>query len=307
MKKNVIVFGSYATDMVSRAPHLPVPGETVKGSSFQMSMGGKGMNQGIAAHKAGANVSMVTKVGQDLFGEQAVKHMRALGMDDSHVFISQEQPTATALITVDENTGQNAILVVLGASGTFTPEDIAALRPLMRSAGFLLVQLETNLDAVERVVDMAYHSGLTVILNPAPIQPVSDALYEKINLITPNEIEAQTLTGISVTGESGALTAAEFFFEKGVPQVVITLGKKGAFAATPQAHRLIPAKTVAAVDTTGAGDAFNGALTAALAEGADLFRACEFANAAAALSVTRPGAGLSMPTRAEIETLLAQT
>lgn len=302
---HVLVFGSFVVDLMSRAPHLPVPGETVKGSMFKLGPGGKGFNQGVAAHKSGADMTMVTKIGRDSFGQVALDLMKELNMNTDGIFYSDRE-TGCALIMVDENTSQNAILVVSGACGTVSPADVESIDAMLENASILLTQLEINMEATEAVIARAHKRGVMTILNTAPVQPVSDETYRCVDLITPNEVEAETLTGIHVETEDDACRAAKFFFDKGVKQVIITLGSRGVFVATGSEHRIIPAFRVNAVDTTGAGDAFNGGLATALAEGQDLFSACRFANAVAALSVTKIGTALSMPTREEVDAFLAE-
>ena len=302
---HVLVFGSFVVDLMSRAPHLPVPGETVKGSMFKLGPGGKGFNQGVAAKKSGADMTMVTKIGRDTFGKVALDVMHDLHIDTRGIFYSEDRETGCALIMVDENTSQNAILVVSGACGTFTNDDIAAIEPMIANASILLTQLEVNMDATEAVVAMAHRYGVKTILNTAPVQPVSDEMLQCVSMITPNEVEAEILTGIPIDSETNALRAADYFFKKGVGKVIITLGGRGVFVAAGSEHAIIPAFSVDVLDTTGAGDAFNGGLATALSEGKDIFKACRFANAVAALSVTRIGTALSMPTRKEIDEFLA--
>lgn len=306
MAKRVMVFGSFIVDLMGRAPHLPAPGETVKGSFFKMGAGGKGFNQGVAAHKAGAEVLMVTKVGRDSFADVATEMMAQLKMDPSGLLYSDTEQTGTAIIMVDEGTAQNQIVVVPGACGCVNDADIAAVRGLLDDCGYLVTQLETNVDAAVKMMELAHESGVKIILNPAPAHPLDDALLAKVDYITPNEIEAEILTGIPVTNEENAALAAGWFFARGVKQVLITLGSRGVFAATPEKQMLLPAFRVQAVDTTGAGDAFNGSFAAALAQGSDLWDAVRFANAAASIAVQRIGAAQSSPVRSEIEALLAQ-
>lgn len=300
----VTVFGSFVVDLMGRTPHLPVPGETVKGSMFRMGPGGKGFNQGVAAHKAGADVTMVTKIGRDTFGDVALNTMKELNMSQDRLFYSEDTETGCALIIVDENTSQNEIAVILGACNTITDEEVDSLGDLLDESEYLLTQLETNVSAVERIVSLATRKGVKVILNTAPVQPIGDDLLNKVYLITPNEVEAEILTGIPVNSQEDADRAADWFFQKGVENVVITLGSRGVYVATKQRRELISAYQVDAIDTTGAGDAFNGGLVAALAEGKDLWEAAEFANALAALSVQRMGTTMSMPTRTEIDNFL---
>lgn len=301
MSKKITVFGSFVVDLMARTPHLPVPGETVKGNMFKMGPGGKGFNQGVAAHKAGAQVTMVTKLGKDTFGGVALDAMNELNMDTSKVFITEETETGIALITVDEITSQNEIVVVSGACNTISDEEVESITDIIKESEYLLTQLETNLSAIEKVIDIAYKNGVKVILNTAPVQPISDDILEKVYLITPNEVEAEILSGICVDSEENAKKAAEWFFAKGVKNVLITLGGRGVFIATDEKQGMLPAYKVNAIDTTGAGDAFNGGLVAALAEGKDLWGAAKFANALAAVAVQRLGTTPAMPTRAEID------
>ncbi len=301
MSKKITVFGSFVVDLMARTPHLPIPGETVKGSMFKMGPGGKGFNQGVAAHKAGAQVLMITKLGKDTFAGVALDAMKDLNMDTNNVFITDQTETGIALITVDEITSQNEIVVVSGACNTISDEEIESIADIIKESAYLLTQLETNLSAIEKVIDIAYENGVKVILNTAPVQPISDDILKKVDLITPNEVEAEILTGICIDSEENAKKAAEWFFAKGVKNVLITLGGRGVFIATKEKQGMIPAYKVNAIDTTGAGDAFNGGLAAALAEGIDLWEAAKFANALAAVAVQRLGTTPAMPTREEID------
>lgn len=301
MGKKITVFGSFVVDLMGRCPHLPVPGETVKGSLFKMGPGGKGFNQAVAAHKAGADVTMVTKVGKDPFADLAIETMTRLGMDTKRVFCSEQAETGTALIMVDENTSQNEIAVILGACDTISDEEVESVSDLLDQSDYLLIQLETNVSSVRKAVEMAYGKGVKIILNTAPVQPVSDDILSRVELITPNEVEASILSGIPVTEEKSAGRAADYFLNKGVKNVLITMGSKGVYIATEKSRGLLPAYQVDAVDTTGAGDAFNGGLAAALAEGKDLWEAAKFANALAAISVQRIGTTPAMPERSEID------
>ena len=302
----VTVFGSFVVDLMGRTPHLPVPGETVKGSFFKKGAGGKGFNQGVAAHKAGADVTMVTKLGRDSFADIALDAMKEINMNADRILYSDEVETGVALIMVDENSSQNEIVVILGACNTITDEEVDSLEDVLSESEYLLTQLETNISAVERVVDLAVKKDVKVILNTAPVQPVSDELLKKVYLITPNEVEAEILTGVKVDSKEAADKAADWFFAKGVENVIITLGERGVYVATSERREIIPAFKVDAVDTTGAGDAYNGGLVAALAEGKDLFEACHFANGLAALSVQKIGTTPAMPTREEIDTFLEE-
>jgi ribokinase len=286
---------------MARTPHLPVPGETVKGSLFKMGPGGKGFNQGVAAHKAGAEVAMITKLGRDAFAGVALDAMKALNMDTSNLLYTDETETGSALIIVDEVTSQNEIVVVLGACNTITDEEVESMTEIIKGSEYLLTQLETNTSAVDKVIDIAHKNNVKVILNTAPVQPISDEILSKVDLITPNEVEAEILTGICIDSEENAKKAADWFFAKGVKNVMITLGGRGVFIAANNKQEIIPAYKVNAIDTTGAGDAFNGGLVAALAEGKDLWEAAKFANALAAVAVQRLGTTPAMPTRKEIQ------
>lgn len=304
MKQKVTVFGSFVVDLMARAPHLPAPAETVKGSYFQQGAGGKGFNQGIAAHKAGGNVVMITKLGTDSLGKVATDVMDEVGLSKEHLFYNEEVATGTALIMVDETTSQNQIVIVPGACSTITDADIAKVANEIKSSAYLLVQLEVNQDANEKVVRMAKEAGVRVIINTAPYQPMTDEFLKGAYLVTPNEVEAEEATGIAVNDLESAGKAAKVFFEKGVENVLITLGSRGVYVATKERAEIIPCFKVQAVDTTGAGDAFNGGFLTALSEGKDLWEAARFAQALAALSVQCLGTTASMPTREEIEAFL---
>lgn len=306
MKQKVTVFGSFVVDLMGRTPHLPVPGETVKGSFFKQGAGGKGFNQGVAAHKAGGNVVMVTKLGRDSMAEVALRAMDEIGLSKEHLFYNEEVATGIALILVDENTSQNEIVIVPGACSTITEEDIAKVESEICSSAYVLLQLEVNQDANEKVAAIAKANGVRVIINTAPYQPITDEFLKGTYLVTPNEVEAEELTGVPVTDLESADRAAKVFFEKGVENVLITLGSRGVYVNADGRSEILPAFHVKTIDTTGAGDAFNGGLLTALSEGKNLWEAARFANALAALSVQRLGTTPSMPTRAEIDAFLAE-
>lgn len=306
MKEKITVFGSFVVDLMGRTPHLPVPGETVKGSFFKQGAGGKGFNQGIAAHKAGGDVAMITKLGRDSLANVALDAMDDVGMPKDYLFFNDEVATGIALILVDENTSQNEIVIVPGACSTITDDDIAKVKDRIKESGYVLLQLEVNQDANEKVAKFAKENGVKVIINTAPYQPISDEFLNGAYLVTPNEVEAEELTGIPVTDLESADRAAKVFFDKGVQNVLITLGGRGVYINTEGKSVIVPAYKVNAIDTTGAGDAFNGGLLAALAEGKSLPEAAKFANALAAISVQRIGTTPSMPTREEIDAFLAE-
>lgn len=301
MKKKVVVFGSFVVDLTGRTPRLPVSGETVMGSSFVMGPGGKGSNQAVAAHRAGADMILVTKVGKDVFGTVATDFYKKEGMDTSYVFEDEVKETGCALIIVDENTAQNEIVVISGACGNITPEDVDKSRALIESADILLLQMEINFDALYKVIEIAHEAGVKIVLNPAPAAELPDEILQKIDIVTPNETEAQVLTGVKIENAEDAKKAAEVFMNKGVKEVVITLGSLGAFAMNQEKSELVERLSVDAIDTTGAGDAFNGGFVMALAEGKDLFTALRYGNVTGALSVTKLGTAPSMPSREEID------
>ena len=232
MGKKTVVFGSFVVDLMGRTPHLPAAGETVKGTVFKMGPGGKGFNQGVAAHKAGADVTMVTKLGRDTFSDIALNTMKELGMKQDRILYSDDTETGCALIMVDENTSQNEIVVILGSCNTISDAEVDSLEDLLDGCEYMLTQLETNVSSVERIVDIACKKGVKVILNTAPVQPISNELLSKVDLITPNEVEAEILTGVKVDSEEAADKAAEWFFGKGVKRVLITLGGRGVYINT---------------------------------------------------------------------------
>lgn len=306
MAQKVTVFGSFVVDLMARAPRLPVPGETVLGSFFKQGAGGKGFNQGIAAHKSGGDVTMITKLGRDSLAAVATDAMDSVGLSKDHLFYSETEPTGVALISVDENTSQNEIIIVPGACATISDEDIASVAERIKESAYLLLQLEVNQDANEKVAAMAKAAGVKVIVNTAPYSPVTDEFLSGCYLVTPNEVEAEELTGICVSNLESADKAAKVFKDKGVQNVVITLGSRGVYVNEDGKSEIVPAYKVNAIDTTGAGDAFNGGLLTALSEGKTIGEAARFANALAAISVQRIGTTPSMPTRAEIDKFLEE-
>jgi ribokinase len=300
----VVVFGSFVTDLTSRSDGLPVPGQTILGNSFKIGPGGKGSNQAVAAHRCGADVHMVTKVGDDVFGTMVKDFYKKEGMDMSFFFIDPQKATGAALIMVDEKTGQNMIVVTGGACQNITKDEVEKCRSLVESASILLLQLEINFDALFEVIKTAHDAGVTIVLNPAPANNIPDEIMAMIDIVTPNETEAKAFTGIDVKTKDDAKKAAEVFFKLGVKQVVITMGSLGAYANNGQKDEFLPCLPVNAVDTTGAGDAFNGAFVTALAEGKDLFEALRFGIAGGSLSTTKLGTAPAMPARSEIDAAL---
>lgn len=306
MSKPIVVFGSFVVDLTSRSQGLPVPGQTILGASFKMGPGGKGSNQAVAAHRAGANVTLVTKVGKDVFGKVALDFYRSEGMNTDYILQDEQRETGVALIMVDEISAQNEIVVVSGACGNITDADVERCRPLIEGASILLLQHEINFDAQYRVIDIAHRAGVRIVLNPAPATAIPDDVLRRIDTVTPNETEAQVLTGVEVKTLEDARRAAQVFLDKGVKNVVITMGALGAFATDGVRSELLPRLNVNAIDTTGAGDAFNGGFVMALSEGRDLFEALRYGNATGALSVTRLGTAPAMPSRSEIDAMVRE-
>lgn len=301
----IVVLGSSNTDMVVQLDHLPAPGETVLGGEFAILAGGKGANQAVAAARAGAEVAFLGKVGEDAFGRQALEQLSADGIDISGVDRTSAASSGVALICVSRE-GENSIAVAPGANAQITVEDVRHHAKRIQKADLFLVQLETPLEAVAEAVNLAAAKGVRIILNPAPARSLPDDLLSKLDIITPNEGEAEVLTGITVSDDESAEKAARALLARGVRNVVITLGPRGVFAATKEFTGIIPGFRVEPVDTTAAGDTFTGALAAALDQGLALPKALRFANAAAALSVTRSGAQVSIPKRPEVEEYLRE-
>jgi ribokinase len=299
----IVVVGSSNTDMIAKIERIPKPGETVIGGKFSTAAGGKGANQAVAAARAGGNVTFIARVGEDMFGEQAVQGFVEDGIDVSHVLKDTEAPSGVALIFVDEK-GENSIAVASGANANLAPADVEAASDAVTSADVLVMQLEVPLETVEAAAAIASANDVRVILNPAPAQPLSDELLRHVSVLTPNEGEAELLTGVKVESEKDAEAAAKALLAKGIKNVLVTLGAKGVLAADADGTQLVPGFEVKAVDTTAAGDVFNGALAVAIAEGKPLKQAVAFANAAGALSVTKLGAQPSAPSREQIDEFL---
>jgi len=302
--KRVLVIGSSNTDMVIRVPRIPRPGETILGGTFTMAAGGKGANQAVAAARAGGRVTFVARVGDDVFGERALANFETDGLDARFIVRTAGSASGVALINVDEH-GENSISVASGANTLLSIEDVDRADDAFAAADIVLLQLESPLETVEAAARKAGERGVPVVLNPAPARPLEDGLLRRVAVLTPNEHEAEILTGVAVRDERGAREAAARLRARGPATVVITLGERGVFAAAREFEGPLSAFKVDPVDTTAAGDIFNGALAVALAEKLALAAALRFAQAAAAISVTRPGAQPSAPMRAEIEAFLA--
>ena len=305
MSKPVLVMGSFVADAAFRAARLPAWGETLMGSAFALGPGGKGSNQAVAAARAGAKVKFLSKLGDDAFGQLARATWKADGIDASLVG-SCDTPTGAAAILIDEVRGENAIIVVPGACFTLTPAEVDAAADAIVSASLFLTQLELPLDAVERGLRIAREAGVPTILNPAPAQPLPDALLELSDYLIPNESEAALLTGLPVESNEQAERAALSLLSRGARNVIVTLGAQGALICSGlAATELVPAFAAGpVVETTGAGDAFCGGFAAALSEGVPVRDAVRFGCATAGISVTRAGTAPSMPRRKEIDTLI---
>ncbi len=298
-RRRVVVVGSANTDMVVGSDRLPAAGETVLGGTFLMAAGGKGANQAVAAARLGAEVSLVARLGSDIFGDQSLAGFERERIDTRFVVRDPNAPSGVALILVDAG-GENLISVAPGANARLSVADVESARAVIEGAAIVLLQLEVPLDAVGRTAEIAADAGVPVILDPAPAQELDAGLLATVSILTPNESEAERLTGIPVGDRSSAHRAATELRARGVESVVLTLGARGCYLLSATHEELVPAPTVEAVDTTAAGDTFNGALAWQLANGVSLRTAAEVASRAAALSVTRRGAQPSMPTADEI-------
>ena len=295
----ILVIGSTNTDMVIKTEKIPSPGETILGGKFLLNPGGKGANQAVAASRLNGKVTFVTKRGNDLFGNQSIGLLMREGIDTQYVLKDNNLPSGVALITVDAH-GENTIVVAPGSNGNLQPEEIPAELFDTGKFSILLLQLEIPIESVAYSARLASQAGIKVILNPAPAAILPGELFRNCWLFTPNEIEAEMLTGIKVQDNESADKAARLLQEKGVRNVIITLGSAGAYIKSEEFTGMIPGIKVEAVDTTAAGDVFNGALAVAIAEGEPIDKAVMFANKAASVSVTRLGAQASAPHRNEI-------
>ncbi len=304
MAKPIVILGVFVADTAYRAPRAPRMGETILGSSFKLGPGGKGSNQAVAAGKVGADVAFITRLGRDPFADMALATWKEAGVKPA-VIETPESYTGAAYIFVEETTGNNAIIVCPGAATLISPADIDAHAELIRKAGVFVTQLEQPIDAALRALQIAKAAGVATILNPAPAAELPAEIYPLCDYVTPNETEAEELTGVKVDSVEGARKAAEALIAKGAKAAVITLGEKGALLHADGVSELVPAFSAGpVVETTGAGDAFNGGFAAALARGDTPLDAVRFACAVAGISVTRAGTAPSMPTLPEVEALL---
>jgi ribokinase len=303
VKPKIVVVGSSNTDLVVKLPRLPRPGETIIGGTFSTAAGGKGANQAIAAARAGGDVTFITKVGNDHFGQQAIN---AFEKDELNIdFVGYERGVSSgiALIFVDDH-GENSIGVASGANNELHPADIERASEAIVAADILLVQLEIPMATVEAAIQLAARARVRVVLNPAPAQPLKPELCKLVSVLTPNENEAEVLTGVRVVDDETIAKTASILMARGIGAAVMTLGARGAYVAEGGKGEFIPTFNVTPIDSTAAGDVFNGALAVCLGEKQNLRDSVRFANAAAALSVTRLGAQPSAPNRKEILDLL---
>ena len=305
MDKNIVVIGSSNTDMIIKMSRIPKPGETVLGGEFSIAAGGKGANQAVAAARSGGEVTFIACVGSDMFGQQAIDGFVSDQINVDYIYKDEYAASGVAFIFVD-NKGENSIAVASGANYQLMPEHIDKSKEAITSAQILVMQLETPMATITAAVKLAKENGIKVILNPAPARPLDNELLQNISILTPNEGESELLTGVKVEDDLSAEKAANILLDKGLEAVLITLGSRGVFLATPDDCIMVPGFTVEAVDTTAAGDVFNGALAVALCENSSFEEAIRFANAAGALSVTKLGAQPSAPDRQEIENFIRE-
>lgn len=303
MKNKLCVLGSINVDHVIRVPYFPKAGETLTGYDYQIAYGGKGANQAVAAARCGANVSFIGAIGDDQIGQTMKQAFEQDGIDTSAISVIQNQSTGLAMIQVADS-GQNSIVISSGANADLSEALVEQHKSHIEQADILLMQLESPLQAVNLATKFAKSAGVKVVLNPAPAQPLPDSLLSHIDIITPNETEAEILTGIKVTNEQTAAVAANYFHQLGIETVLITLGSKGVYYSKKGQGEIIPGFRVDAVDTTAAGDTFNGAFVTALLEGKSAKDAIRFAHAAAAISVTRMGAQTAIPRREDVDQFL---
>jgi ribokinase len=299
----IVVFGSINMDLVVHAPHLPKPGETLTGTSFHTTPGGKGANQAVACARLGAVTQMIGRVGGDVFGNALIENLTSFGVRTSGIGIEENSPSGVALIEIDDK-GENNIIVIPAANGLVGALDLRRLESMLLQAKVLLLQLEIPIKSVREAAEMASAQGVTVILDPAPAQALPEELFGLIDIITPNTTEASVLTGRLVETPSDAHQAAQDLLERGVKNVIIKMGAQGAYLENKVGRWIYPAFPVKAIDTVAAGDAFNGVLAVALSEGFAIEKAMLWGVASGAIAVTKSGAQTAMPTRAEVLELI---
>jgi ribokinase len=306
-KKWVTVMGSFVADLAFRSKKLPAWGETVLGSEFRLGPGGKGSNQAVAAARLGARVSFIGQLGNDAFGDLARKTFREEGIDTGFLFATDEYSTGAASVIVDEVKGENSIVVVPGACFYLKASDVDKAEALIAESAVFMTQLELDIATVEHGLKLAKSLKVTTILNPAPALSLPEKIYPLCDYLTPNESEASSLAKMSVRSGTDAEKAADRLLSLGAKNVILTLGAQGAFVKNRKIAKHVPAFDAGPViETTGAGDAFNGGLAVALAEGLDIVQAVRFGCAVAGISVTRHGTASAMPKRNEVEALLAK-
>ena len=294
MKSKIYVIGSSNTDMVVKSNFLPKPGETVIGDTFLMNPGGKGANQAVSACKLGADVTFITKVGNDMFGKKALNNFKKIGIKTDYIRIDKNNSSGVAIIMVDKS-GENSISVAPGANNSLTIKDVNFIEEKLKADDYVLIQLEIPKTVVEYLIEICNKLKVKLILNPAPFQKISDYHLSQVDTITPNEIETEYLSGIKVKDKETAKKASEILINKGIKNIIITMGEKGAFYKSSSFEGLIPTKKVSVIDSTAAGDTFNGALVAGLSMKMDMLTSIDFANNAATYSVTKLGAQSSAP------------
>ena len=300
-KPQIAILGIFVADLAFRAARMPVIGETILGDGFAMGPGGKGSNQAVAAARAGGAVRFISKIGADGFGETGLKMWAADGIDTAHVLVSPAHATGAAFIFVESVSGNNAIIVSPGAAGTIDEAVVEAARPAIAGAKVFITQLETPVAVGRRALEIARSGGAITVFNPAPAAAIDPAIYRLCDYVTPNESEAEIITGIAVRSVDDARRAGDALLKLGAGSALITLGENGALLHGAGRSVHVPSHKVTVVETTGAGDAFNGAFAVAIGEGRDPVDAARFACAAAAISVTRAGTAPSMAMRGEIE------
>ena len=306
MSKSISILGIFVADLTFRTERMPNKGETYIGNSFKLGPGGKGSNQAVAARRAGAETMFITKIGKDTFGEMAMKLYADEGINSKYVWEIPDMSTGAASIVVNEETGDNAIIVVPGAADAMVPDDLDTAEAGIADCAFFMASLEVPIPVMQHGLEVAKRNGVPTILNPAPAAILPDEVYGISDYFTPNETEAAILAGIPVVTIEDAEEAAKIFLQRGIDTVVITLGEKGAYVRNSVINQHVPAFDMGGkvLETTGAGDAFNGGFAYALAEGMSLIEAVRFGSATAAISVTRLGTAPAMPVNSEIQDLL---
>ena len=306
MSKSISILGIFVADLTFRTERMPNKGETYIGNSFKLGPGGKGSNQAVAARRAGAETMFITKIGKDTFGEMAMKLYADEGINSKYVWEIPDMSTGAASIVVNEETGDNAIIVVPGAADALVPDDLDTAEAGIADCAFFMASLEVPIPVMQHGLEVAKRNGVSTILNPAPAAILPDEVYGLSDYFTPNETEAAILAGIPVVTIEDAEEAAKIFLQRGIDTVVITLGEKGAYVRNSVINQHVPAFDMGGkvLETTGAGDAFNGGFAYALAEGMSLIEAVRFGSATAAISVTRLGTAPAMPVNSEIQDLL---